>query len=78
MEIDQPNMCPKCNISAGLKKIAYGYFGRPSLLKTIRNSLFGPEKDYILGGCVIEDDSPAWYCNKCEHRWGNINFNTSQ
>jgi len=26
----------------------------------------------VLGGCVVEGDSPAWHCNECEYRWGRL------
>jgi len=54
----KPKECPKCK-SEKVLPMAYG--------------LFGPDnapKDAYLPGCVIEEDSPKWHCDKCGHEWG--------
>ena len=53
--------CPKCG-SENAIPIAYGMPG-PELFKKAEA---GKVK---LGGCCIEDNSPEYYCNDCEHEW---------
>ncbi len=56
--------CPKCD-SIDTCQISYGYPGdEEEYLKLVA------EKKIYPGGCVIEDDSPVWYCNHCENKWG--------
>ena len=56
--------CPKCQ-SANTCEIRYGYLGdEEKYLKLVA------EKKIYSGGCCIGDDSPAWYCNNCENKWG--------
>jgi hypothetical protein len=26
--------------------------------------------EIVLGGCVVERDSPTWRCRNCGHAWG--------
>jgi hypothetical protein len=26
--------------------------------------------EVILGGCVVDDDSPVWHCGDCGYEWG--------
>jgi len=55
---------PKCK-SVNTCEISYGYPGdEEEYLKLVA------EKKIYPGGCCIEDDSPAWYCNNCENKWG--------
>ena len=55
--------CLKCG-STNTCEIVYGYpADEEEYLKLVA------EKKIYPGGC-IEDDSPAWYCNNCENRWG--------
>lgn len=28
--------------------------------------------EVILGGCVIDEDCPAWHCGDCGHEWGRL------
>jgi hypothetical protein len=56
--------CPKCN-GIDTCQISYGYPGdEEEYLKLVA------EKKIYPGGCVTEDDSPLWYCNNCENKWG--------
>ena len=25
--------------------------------------------EVLMGGCVVEEDSPTLYCKSCEHNW---------
>ncbi len=62
--------CPKCH-SANTCEISYGYPGDvEEYLKLVA------EKKIYPGGCCIEDDSPAWYCNNCGNRWGKYSENS--
>ena len=63
--------CPKCQ-SANTCEISYGYpADEEEYMKLVA------EKKICPGGCCIEDDSPAWYCNNCKNRWGKYSENTS-
>lgn len=63
------NTYPKCK-SENTCEISYGYPGdKEEYLKLVA------EKKIYLGGCVIEDDSPLWYCNNCENKWGKLDSN---
>ncbi len=56
--------CPNCK-SENICEISYGYPGDiEEYLKLVA------EKKIYPGGCCIEDDSPTWYCNNCESKWG--------
>ena len=59
--------CPKCK-SENICKISYGYPGdEEEYLKLVA------EKKIYPGGYIIDGDSPVWYCNSCENKWGNSN-----
>ena len=47
--------CPQCEKK--VLKILYG-LPAPSFMEN-------PPKDVILGGCVIDDNSPSYYCPHC-------------
>ena len=54
--------CPECGKGDPLR-IAYGYPGFDMFEAEQRGEL-------LLGGCVIEPDSPTWACRACRHTWG--------
>lgn len=56
--------CPACG-SGDVLPIVYGLPG-PGLRQQAENG------EVVLGGCVVSDDSPVWYCNHCGHRWGSF------
>lgn len=56
-EGDSP--CPSCGGEVVLN-IAYGDPVRP------------PGPGTVLGGCVVGADLKKWQCNRCGHRWGNV------
>ena len=61
--------CPNCK-SENTCKISYGYPGdEEEYLKLVA------EKKLYSGGCCIDDDSPTWYCNNCENKWGKYSDN---
>lgn len=49
--------CPNCG-SSHVIPILYGY---PSEL--------GDETKYKIGGCMLREDNPEWYCKDCESEW---------
>ena len=58
--------CPECQ-NADIIKITYGtpFLDDTEMINKIKSGLI------ILGGCVIDEHSPAYYCKKCKHRFGN-------
>lgn len=56
--------CPNCFSSEKVVPIVYGY---PS------DELLNSERtDFVLGGCMIGPDSPGWFCQECEHEFGEV------
>jgi hypothetical protein len=53
------NVCPKCHHSKKVVRIVYGAVFIPK----------GNKSKIKLGGCVITDCSPYWYCNKHKLRF---------
>jgi len=60
-EIKKPSNCPQCGAEA-VKQIVYG-------LPVEVDPTPAEGRDYVLGGCCLRMDSPAWYCGDCEHSW---------
>ena len=61
----RPIKCPKCEYDS-FAEILYGLVVTDdSELNEKLNS-----GKTVLGGCCIDEDSPAWHCNKCKHEWG--------
>ncbi len=56
--------CPLCK-STNTCEIVYGY---PSDIEEYLK-LVSEEKIHG-GGCVHNEDSPTWHCNKCYQNWG--------
>lgn len=58
--------CPNCN-GTDIILITYGTppLEGARLVKAIE------EKQIVLGGCFLCGDAPAYYCKKCEHRFGD-------
>ena len=55
--------CGKCG-KKKVKLIAYGMPAGPDS--------FAPNE--IIGGCIIEEDSPKWHCENCGHEWGKVDY----
>ena len=49
--------CPVCNKTDMVVPIMYGY---PSELMRKK----AQKGEAVIGGCVMEDDNPLWYCNR--------------
>jgi ribosomal protein L37AE/L43A len=56
------NRCPRCG-SPDVAEIAYG-LPSPDLIEHSRRGRT------VLGGCVIDPDSPVWQCLACDAQWG--------
>ena len=52
-------LCPNCN-SASVVPIMYGLPGAEA-------GKLQEEGKLKLGGCIVWDENPGWYCNDCEH-----------
>jgi len=60
-KIQRPSHCPQCG-SEQTKRIVYGLPGGEDPTPV-------EERDYVLGGCLFNSDSPQWYCGACGHKW---------
>jgi hypothetical protein len=63
----KPAECPACG-SADVCEIVYSY-PAPDLAADAQHA------DVVLGGCVIERESPRWACRACKREWGRIGDN---
>lgn len=54
--------CPKCG-SEKCIPISYGY-PSPGWEEKVAKG------EFVLGGCVVEDDSPEWECSNCHTSFG--------
>lgn len=57
----EPKECPDCS-SRSIIPIVYGYPGR-GMREDAR------EGRIILGGCMVDESSPSWYCDHCMLSW---------
>ncbi|WP_179020109.1 hypothetical protein [Winogradskyella forsetii] len=67
------NTCPKCHKSDNVIPILYGlimdrpiFFKNKKELRKIKKERRKEKKTFILGGCVITNCDPNWYCQKDE------------
>ncbi len=56
-----PN-CPKCQHNKNVIPIGYGLPGSEMSEEAIKGKI-------RLGGCIIDDSSPDWYCKKHKHEF---------
>ena len=54
-------VCPSCD-SKNVVPIAYGLPGDEMREDAIKGKIH-------LGGCMIMDDNPEWYCKACRYEW---------
>lgn len=60
-------ICPKCGSSHTARII----YGRPDI-----DGINAAEcKEVILGGCVVDIDSPDYGCFDCKYEWIHISYN---
>lgn len=60
MHDEQPPRCPDCG--GDLVRIVYGLPG-PELMERVR------QREIVLGGCVVSEDSPRWACWECSRKY---------
>ncbi len=60
--------CPKCQ-SKNVIPIMYG----DPTLETLEKSAAGK---LAIGGCCVNDQSPKWHCQDCEHEFGQYMLST--
>lgn len=62
--------CPNCG-SENVIEIAYGF----PTDEALREAKAGNIK---LGGCIISEDKPEYFCKECHHEWkrAHIDFNS--
>lgn len=53
--------CPKCG-SKSVIPIEYGYPTNELIEASKRN-------EALIGGCIVDDDYPSWYCLVCENKF---------
>ena len=63
-------VCPKCK-SKNIKTIVYGFL-KPKSDKEWEEF----DKTCVSGGCVIDADSPRFYCADCKERFGEVMITT--
>ncbi len=54
--------CPKCSSVKDVIPIEYGLPGDEMMEE-------GRTGKVRLGGCIIMDDNPEWYCKACRYEW---------
>ena len=55
--------CPTCK-SAHIARVL---MGMPAFDKKLEKDL--EDGKVILGGCLVDDSEPDYYCNDCKHQW---------
>jgi hypothetical protein len=63
---NEAQCCPSCS-SKNVAEILRGMPGMSKGFSRVHDS-----NQIKLGGCIIEDGQPEWYCNECEHEWGEL------
>ena len=54
--------CPSCG-KDNVLPVVYGLPGQELLKASAR-------REVLLGGCIIDRDSPEWQCTECGYAWG--------
>lgn len=57
-QLRKPN-CPHCGYKESVVRIIYGY-PMPELMDRAERG------EVKLGGCVVSENDPQWYCKKCQ------------
>jgi hypothetical protein len=63
----QSKKCPICGKSNSVVRILYGM----PIAKAFEEEQAGK---LHIGGCVVEEDAPKWYCKRCDKEFGKINL----
>ncbi len=59
---DKPSACPACGSKESVIPIGYGMPGKEMMDRAERGEI-------LLGGCVVEPNSPRWHCKSCKKSW---------
>ena len=59
MSWPRPRRCAQCGGEA--LPVAFGYPG-PEMIAAVERG------EIVLGGCIVDDDDPAWECSECGTR----------
>ncbi len=59
----KPTVCPRCGQEGSIVPIIYGKPGQDLMNDAKKGKC-------VLGGCMIDRDSPKWQCLNCGERWG--------
>ena len=64
LKIKQKNKpkCPQCSSNINVVEIKYGFPGLEMQDEAAKGQI-------ELGGCVIDEDAPDWYCKECENHF---------
>jgi len=63
---DSEHTCPRC-ASRKVAQIAYGLsYGDPTLQDDVAAGR------QVLGGCLVSDSDPEFFCHACGHTWGTV------
>ena len=52
--------CPKCSSKDSVVRIAYGLPGNEMRKESVEGKI-------VLGGCIVKEDAPDWYCKECDN-----------
>jgi len=68
-------VCNKCG-SEEITEISYGLPGWIIVDEPIdpRIQSLIDESRIVLGGCVISEDSPKYFCRKCKNKFGKVDI----
>ena len=71
--MEENSKCPKCP-KCGSNDIVPIVYGMPS------DELFEKEgvHEVLLGGCLVNEDSPCWHCKSCQNNWGKYSKKITQ
>ena len=70
-------ICEKCG-SDEITEISYGLPGWLTIDEPVdpRIEKLLEERRIVLGGCVISDNSPRYYCRKCKNKFGEFHLHS--
>ena len=64
-KVKDSKKCPTCGKTDEVVRIMYG-------LPTAEGWEEAKAGKYHLGGCCVSDDSPKWYCKRCDKEFGRL------
>jgi len=60
-----PGWIPRCNHCSKSNKVVEILYGYPSE----KGAMDGKKGHVYLGGCVVHDETPRWYCKRCNNKF---------